>query len=209
MLLEKKLSAAEFVDADVPAEVLGKFNEIVFDESSAVYKCHALTTEEVQCLCSDLKVLGRSDFKKLLKWRRSMRAHRDALAKQAAGDVVEEPEDKEPETEEQREQRETEEIEAALQRIEAKKKRAKSKVRAQKVRARVRQMGMVDVEEGANDAPSVRRRRLARYALSLTPPTGVDVLSQPDPQRRRTLGGAEGRSGRGAERQRARGRLPR
>jgi hypothetical protein len=40
---------------------------------------HAATTHEVRALCTDLQVLGRTEFKALLKWRLTLQK---ALAKE-------------------------------------------------------------------------------------------------------------------------------
>ncbi|CAO3599636.1 unnamed protein product [Absidia cylindrospora] len=64
----------EFVKAEDPVVVLGSYNQLTFktDESAALLK-HPATTEDVKINFEDLKVLGKSDFKALLKWRSAMR----------------------------------------------------------------------------------------------------------------------------------------
>lgn len=42
------------------------------------------TTAEIRLLCSDLQVLGRNEFKALLKWRLKVKKTLDTLAKAAA-----------------------------------------------------------------------------------------------------------------------------
>ena len=37
-------------------------------DAADIVKLHPATTKEVQALCADLQVLGRSEFKALLKW---------------------------------------------------------------------------------------------------------------------------------------------
>ncbi|KAK4761271.1 hypothetical protein SAY87_006164 [Trapa incisa] len=71
----RKLSlATDFVWSDNPLEILGTVTAISFDDPTCVpIKEHALTTEEVKHLCEDLRVLGKQDFKHLLKWRLNMR----------------------------------------------------------------------------------------------------------------------------------------
>jgi AdoMet-dependent rRNA methyltransferase SPB1 len=58
------------------------------------YKSHPATTNEILALCEDLKVLGKSDFKRLLKWRLQMRQFRD---EQNKANEQEEEEDEEGE----------------------------------------------------------------------------------------------------------------
>ncbi|KAL2897129.1 AdoMet-dependent rRNA methyltransferase spb1 [Bienertia sinuspersici] len=63
--------AVEFVwETNDPAETLGEVTSISFDDpSSSPLKDHPLTTDEIRFLCEDLRVLGKQDFKQLLKWR--------------------------------------------------------------------------------------------------------------------------------------------
>jgi hypothetical protein len=46
-------------------------SEVVFPQ--AAYSAHPSTTPEIRMCFSDLKVLGKRDFRKLLKWRMEMR----------------------------------------------------------------------------------------------------------------------------------------
>ncbi|MCI29170.1 AdoMet-dependent rRNA methyltransferase spb1, partial [Trifolium medium] len=51
-------------------EILGSVTSISFtDPADLPIKDNDLTTEEVKALCEDLRVLGKQDFKHLLKWR--------------------------------------------------------------------------------------------------------------------------------------------
>ncbi|KAJ0489815.1 putative 27S pre-rRNA (guanosine(2922)-2'-O)-methyltransferase [Helianthus annuus] len=69
-LLRKTCSASEFIWSNAPLDVLGTVTSITFkDETSLPIKNHSLTTDEVKELCDDLRVLGKQDFKQLLKWR--------------------------------------------------------------------------------------------------------------------------------------------
>ncbi|KAM0062147.1 putative 27S pre-rRNA (guanosine(2922)-2'-O)-methyltransferase [Helianthus debilis subsp. tardiflorus] len=69
-LLRKTCSASEFICSNAPLDVLGTVTSITFkDETSLPIKNHSLTTDEVKELCDDLRVLGKQDFKQLLKWR--------------------------------------------------------------------------------------------------------------------------------------------
>lgn len=70
-----EVSASDFVQAPDPIAMLGSLNKIHFrqDGSSDIAQA-ALdklpeTTEEVRLCCDDLKVLGRKEFKLLLRWR--------------------------------------------------------------------------------------------------------------------------------------------
>jgi len=64
------------INAESPVEVLGNFNEVVFngveegenEELIKLIEKNLLTTEEIKYCLKDLKVLNASDFRKILKW---------------------------------------------------------------------------------------------------------------------------------------------
>ncbi|CAE6473359.1 unnamed protein product [Rhizoctonia solani] len=68
------VGASEFVRSHDPVTVLGSSNQITFktDEEKEWLK-HESTTSDILANCKDLKVLGKGDFKKLLKWRTAIR----------------------------------------------------------------------------------------------------------------------------------------
>lgn len=72
--LYKEVLASEFVESTDPISVLANTNRLVLDTLEPSLSLAALnkmpaTTVEIRQYCSDLKVLGRTEFKKLLKWR--------------------------------------------------------------------------------------------------------------------------------------------
>ncbi|KAH9656762.1 putative rRNA methyltransferase [Citrus sinensis] len=68
--LRKVSLATDFIWSNNPLEILGSVTSITFgDPACSAIKDHELTTEEVKALCDDLRVLGKQDFKHLLKWR--------------------------------------------------------------------------------------------------------------------------------------------
>ncbi|KAK8518772.1 hypothetical protein V6N13_017959 [Hibiscus sabdariffa] len=73
--ISKKVStAADFIWSDSPLDILGSVTTITFeDPASSPIKDHSSTSEEVKALCEDLRVLGKQDFKHLLKWRMQLR----------------------------------------------------------------------------------------------------------------------------------------
>ncbi|CAM8968904.1 unnamed protein product [Rhodiola kirilowii] len=72
--LRKECSVAEFVSSDKPLEILGSVTSMTFrGPDCQTIKDHALTTDEIKFLCDDLRVLGKNDFKHLLKWRMHIR----------------------------------------------------------------------------------------------------------------------------------------
>lgn len=98
--LRRTAPAAAFVRSAKPVDVLGRYNAFVLegpgstgeasdvasgapgpgsapaasDADAAAVASHPATTREVALLAADLGVLGRSEFKALLKWRSAVRA---------------------------------------------------------------------------------------------------------------------------------------
>ncbi len=72
-ILFKTTPVSDFVMGDTYNTILREANQLVFDRSSEVFSRHPLTTEEIRENCRDLRVLGASEFERLLKWRKKMR----------------------------------------------------------------------------------------------------------------------------------------
>lgn len=69
-----KLSASDFVRKQDPISMLGSANQISFEtEEEKEWLKMSVTTSEIKANCKDLKVLGKGDFKALIKWRISLR----------------------------------------------------------------------------------------------------------------------------------------
>ncbi|PCH33833.1 hypothetical protein WOLCODRAFT_63279 [Wolfiporia cocos MD-104 SS10] len=73
-ILFKKASAAEFIRSQDPIAFLGSVHQITFttDEEKEWLQLD-ITKPDIVANCEDLKVLGKSDFKTLLKWRTALR----------------------------------------------------------------------------------------------------------------------------------------
>lgn len=75
----KEVPASEFIQTMDPIAILGSSNRLSFEQpKSGDVALAALdklpeTTDEIRTSCRDLKVLGRKDFKLLLKWRLKVR----------------------------------------------------------------------------------------------------------------------------------------
>ncbi|OAQ63546.1 AdoMet-dependent rRNA methyltransferase spb-1 [Pochonia chlamydosporia 170] len=75
----KEVAASEFIQTTDPIAILGSSNKLTFsqprngDVALAALDKLPETTEEIRNCCRDLKVLGRKDFKLLLKWRLKVR----------------------------------------------------------------------------------------------------------------------------------------
>ncbi|KAI1435996.1 rRNA methyltransferase [Xylaria sp. CBS 124048] len=72
--LYKEVLASEFVETADPIAILANTNRLILDAPQPSLSLAALskmpeTTTEIRQYCSDLKVLGRTEFKRLLKWR--------------------------------------------------------------------------------------------------------------------------------------------
>ena len=75
----KEASASEFVQTNDPISMLGSFNRLSFDQSKngdiALAALDKLpeTSSDIRLCCMDLRVLGRKEFRTLLKWRLRVR----------------------------------------------------------------------------------------------------------------------------------------
>ena len=75
----KEAPASEFIQSTDPIRMLATLNKLSFDQKSNGDIAQATlgrlpeTTDEIRHSCADLKVLGRKDFKNLLKWRLRVR----------------------------------------------------------------------------------------------------------------------------------------
>lgn len=119
--LRKLCPASEFIWSEAPLEILGSVSSITFNDPACLpIKDHTLTTEEVKSLCDDLRVLGKQDFKHLLKWRMHMRKALSSSEKAPSVTSIVEHESKEDEDE-----RVLNEMEELTDAMERKKKRAK------------------------------------------------------------------------------------
>ncbi|KAI8988105.1 Spb1 C-terminal domain-containing protein [Mycotypha africana] len=72
--LHKKIDVMEFIRSQDPIHTLGSYNQFTWDSDEAKELLKRdITTEDVKVNCEDLKVLGKSDFKTLLRWRSALR----------------------------------------------------------------------------------------------------------------------------------------
>ncbi|KAI3892517.1 hypothetical protein MKX03_015603 [Papaver bracteatum] len=66
--------ASDFVCSETPLEVLGTAASISFEDPACLsLKDHSLTTKEVKMMCENLLVMGKQEFKHLMKWRIDVR----------------------------------------------------------------------------------------------------------------------------------------
>lgn len=73
----KPTSVMNFLQATDPVEALGQYTKLLFEplseeqldiEMFELVKEHPKTTTEIREACEDLLILGKKEFKKLLKW---------------------------------------------------------------------------------------------------------------------------------------------
>lgn len=75
----KEVPATDFIQTTDPIAILGSINKLHFDQAKngdvalAALDKMPETTDEIRRCCEDLKVLGRKEFKILLKWRLKVR----------------------------------------------------------------------------------------------------------------------------------------
>ncbi|KIW03481.1 ribosomal RNA large subunit methyltransferase J [Verruconis gallopava] len=135
----KEVPASEFIQTTDPIDMLGTVNKLSFEQQGngdlalATLSRLPQTTPEIKECCADLKVLGRKEFRMLLKWRLQVREIFGLSQKKEAH--------KKPELREQKKDDEEEEvaevesmdeelkIQEDLQRIQEKESRAKRKER--------------------------------------------------------------------------------
>ncbi|KAI0304938.1 Spb1 C-terminal domain-containing protein [Russula brevipes] len=72
--LFKQIGVAEFIHASDPIAVLGAVNKMTLTtEEEKPWASFPLTSSDIKANLNDLKVLGKGDFKALLKWRSALR----------------------------------------------------------------------------------------------------------------------------------------
>ncbi|RHY87782.1 hypothetical protein DYB37_006194 [Aphanomyces astaci] len=145
--LTRTLTVSDFVGTMDAIRMLTDATSISFGPDDDMFKDHASTTHEIKTCLSDLKVtnhvsevLGKGDFKSLLKWRTKMQKYRDELLKAAAPeedvDVLPvEPTPARELTEEEKNAAVREELAQLRANVLAKKKREKKKKAKERVRA--------------------------------------------------------------------------
>ncbi|OJD19132.1 AdoMet-dependent rRNA methyltransferase spb1 [Emergomyces pasteurianus Ep9510] len=75
----KEIPVSEFINTTDPISILGEYNKLSFEQSTggdlalATLERLPETTEEIKLCCEDLKVLGKKEFRNLLRWRIKVR----------------------------------------------------------------------------------------------------------------------------------------
>jgi AdoMet-dependent rRNA methyltransferase SPB1 len=154
----KSIPASEFIQTTDPIAILGSLNQLSFEQPSngdiALAALDKLpeTTQEIRDCCADLRVLGRKEFRMLLRWRLKVREKFGLATKKDAKAVdSEEVAEIEPMDEELRIQ---EELQALNDKEGSRKKREKRRENERKQKEIVRmQLNMtVPTEIGLEQA---------------------------------------------------------
>ncbi|KAI1025356.1 hypothetical protein LB504_012629, partial [Fusarium proliferatum] len=138
----KEMAASEFIQTTDPIAVLGSYNKLTFqqppngDVALAALDKLPETTDEIRNCCSDLRVLGRKDFKLLLRWRLKVRDIFQLKTPQTT--TVEEPEEVAEVESMDEELKIQEELQNMKDRENTKRKREKRKENERKQREVVR-----------------------------------------------------------------------
>ncbi|RBR11443.1 uncharacterized protein FIESC28_09057 [Fusarium coffeatum] len=139
----KEMPASEFIQTTDPIAVLGQYNKLTFqqprngDVALAALDKLPETTDEIRNCCSDLRVLGRKDFKRLLRWRLKVREIFGFKTKETP--TTEEPPEEVAEVESMDEELKIqEELQSMKDRENTKRKREKRKENERKQREVVR-----------------------------------------------------------------------
>mmetsp|Transcript_20527 Transcript_20527/g.62605 ORF Transcript_20527/g.62605 Transcript_20527/m.62605 type:complete len:970 (-) Transcript_20527:306-3215(-) len=127
-ILHTEARVVDFVYSPTPVKMLGEVNRLVWDDSEECefYRAQKATKPEVLLSCNDLRVLGKTDLRKLLTWRQKMLALQ-AKAGRASEEIEEEggEEEEDSEAEAEREEAEISELQRmADQRAKGAKRRA-------------------------------------------------------------------------------------
>lgn len=94
----KEIPVTEFINTTDPIAILGTYNKLSFEQSPggdlALATLNRLeeTTDEIRTCCEDLKILGKKEFRSLLRWRLKVREKFGLVVKkgQAKADEPEE-----------------------------------------------------------------------------------------------------------------------
>ena len=140
--LFKSVPVSQFVQASDAVGMLGTFNTITFppslksaaDEVEKVILQHPATTKDIKADCQDLRVLGKREFRNLLKWRLAVREELglEVSSKTAAAAKAEAEAEKPADGGEVVEIEEEQQIDEELQRMQEELQRRQRKLRRNK-----------------------------------------------------------------------------
>jgi AdoMet-dependent rRNA methyltransferase SPB1 len=145
----KAVVASEFINTTDPIAILANYNQLTFDQplngdvALAALDRLPQTSDEIRQSCRDLKILGRKEFKHLLRWRLRVREIFGLSAKSASLAKEGSPEEEVVVESLDEELRVQEELKVLEEKESAKKKRARRRENERKQKEIVRmQMNM-------------------------------------------------------------------
>eukprot|EP00038_Savillea_parva_P007147 m.168094 g.168094 ORF g.168094 m.168094 type:complete len:854 (+) comp12916_c0_seq1:163-2724(+) len=162
--LHKSGTVSAFLASENYLDMLAENNELVWGPDDDSVRAHSSTTDEVVELMKDLKVLGKKDFKLLIKWRGGIRDWLAAEAKRENGEDEDDSDDNgeegegqaggDPEVDEQAElETAVEEAKEARQREAKRLRRKKDKERMKARERQALQMDMpLDIDDVIQDS---------------------------------------------------------
>lgn len=137
----KEVTASEFIQTTDPIAILGGMNRLSFEQPpngdvalAAIDKLPE-TTEDIRIACADIRVLGRKEFRMLLKWRLKVRELFGLATKKSKPVTDEEVAEVEPMDEELKIQ---EELQALREKESGRRKRERRRENEKKQREIVR-----------------------------------------------------------------------
>ncbi|KAL1921447.1 uncharacterized protein VTP21DRAFT_11163 [Calcarisporiella thermophila] len=153
-ILFKSVPASEFIRSDDPISILSTVNKISFDGEDKEYLSMSCMDDEIKACCEDLKVLGKKDFRNLLRWRQAARKAVGLDEKKKVS--KEEPEEKpEEEGEKSDEDAVYEELDSLAKSEEARLRRARRKANEKRQKQVLRmQLNMIAPTDIALDQAS-------------------------------------------------------
>lgn len=158
----KEVTASEFIQTIDPIEILGSKNKLSFEQppngdvALAALDKLPETTQEIRDCCADLKVLGRKEFKTLLKWRLKVREKFGFATKKSAAKAAEDEEVADVESMDE-ELKIQEELQAMSEKEKGRRKREKRKENEKKQKEIIRmQLNMtvpteIGIEQSSGD----------------------------------------------------------
>lgn len=182
-ILHKRRSVLDFIKSDDPVAVLSSCNTLHFeDEACARYAAHPDLTEEMKICFSDLKVLGKRDFKMLLKFRSKLRGEDAAKAAEEEGAESSEEEVLTKEQEDQKILKEMDDYMRDTARKD-KKKLKKTKVLKEKNRRRMALTLENDMDEGGQamfDLKNMNKKMATEVSPDFEAPRGLSSSEEED-----------------------------
>ena len=170
-ILFKSQSVLEFIKGDRFMDMLAELNSLHFtpadDEEIKYLSIAPETTDEVKACCQDLKVLGRREFKLLIKWRLQMRKHFGIAEPEKPGSKKSSTEAAEGNTEETlTPEQELENLNASLQK-RAKRERRKTLERKakQRMRLNLQMENANDLADDVQDSGLFSLKKVAKAAV--------------------------------------------